>query len=363
MPFTQNPAVRLLLTLAALVVILAGIKTSQQLVVPFLLSLFIAIICQPVINFLESFKIPKVLAVTLVILVIVTLGFSLASLVGQSLNSFSEDLPQYKEKLQGEIGWLTNKLAEFNVHLNREQFVEYFDPGAAMSLATNMLSGLGNTLANVFLILITTVFMLFEANAVREKLQTAWKKPNQHIDRVYRFLRSVNHYLAIKTVISIGTGILAGLLCWTVGVDYFVLWGVLAFLFNYIPNIGSIIAAIPVVLLALIQVSPLAAGITAIGYVVINTVMGNIVEPKYMGRGLGLSSLVVFLSLIFWGWLLGTVGMLLSVPLTMVVKIATEASDSTRWFAVMLSNQQELEYMENNKNQPQEQVESEEKQA
>ncbi len=346
MSFSQNPAVRLFICLAALVIILAGIKASQQLVVPFLLSLFIAIVCQPVIGFLEKFKIPKVLAVIMVVLVIMTLGFSLASLVGQSLNSFSQDLPQYKEKLQGEIGWLTGQLASFNIHLNREQFLEYFDPGAAMSLATNMLSGLGNTLANVFLILITTVFMLFEADAVREKLHTAWKEPHQHVDRVYYFLRSVNHYLAIKTVISIGTGILAGFLCWLIGVDYFVLWGVLAFLFNYIPNIGSIIAAIPVVLLAFIQVSPLAAGAAALGYLVINTVMGNIVEPRYMGKGLGLSSLVVFLSLIFWGWLLGTVGMLLSVPLTMVVKIATEASESTRWFAVMLSNQQELDYLE-----------------
>ncbi|WAJ72334.1 AI-2E family transporter [Catenovulum adriaticum] len=346
MPFTNNPAVRLLMTLAALVIILAGIKTSQQLVVPFLLSLFIAIVCQPVINFLQGFKIPKVLAVAFVIIVILTLGFSLASLVGQSLNSFSQDLPEYKAKLQDEIGWFTNQLASFNIHLNRQQFVEYFDPGAAMSLATNMLSGLGNTLANAFLILITIVFMLFEADAVTDKLRRAWRKPTQHIESVYCFLRSVNHYLAIKTIISIITGILAGLLCWGLGVDYFVLWGVLAFLFNYIPNIGSIIAAIPVVLLSFIQVSPLAAGIAALGYLSINTIMGNFVEPKYMGKGMGLSSLVVFLSLIFWGWLLGTVGMLLSVPLTMVVKIATEASESTRWFAVLLSNQQELEFME-----------------
>ncbi|MEM7390140.1 MAG: AI-2E family transporter, partial [Pseudomonadota bacterium] len=128
---------------------------------------------------------------------------------------------------------------------------------------------------------------------------------------------------------------------WILDVDYFVLWGVLAFMLNYIPNIGSIIAAVPALLLALITQGPLVAGLVGAGYLTINTVMGNIVEPKYMGKGLGLSTLVVFLSLIFWGWLLGSVGMLLSVPLTMIVKIALEASDEGRWLATMLGTGEE----------------------
>ena len=116
------------------------------------------------------------------------------------------------------------------------------------------------------------------------------------------------------------------------------LWAVLAFLFNYIPNIGSIIAAVPAVLLAFVQLGPATASFTALGFVVSNMVMGNVIEPRYMGRGLGLSTLVVFLSLIFWGWLLGTVGMLLSVPLTMIVKIALESSPDTRWVALLLAS-------------------------
>ncbi|KMT65738.1 AI-2E family transporter [Catenovulum maritimum] len=343
MPNYNNPATRFILTFAALVIVLAGIKVSQQLVVPFLLSIFIAIICQPVISSLEKIKLPKMLAISLVVIIILTLGFSFAGLVGNSLNNFSQDLPMYKEKLQQEIGWVTNQLATFNIHLNREQVMTHLDPGAAMSLATNMLSGLGNAMANFFLILLTTVFMLVESGTVSKKLHLAWQDPKMHLSRIDDFLQSVNNYLAIKTVISLLTGLIAGLLCWAVGIDYFVLWGVLAFLLNYIPTIGSIIAAVPAVLLAFIQVSPLAAGIVGIGYILINTIMGNVVEPKYMGKGLGLSTLVVFLSLVFWGWLLGTVGMLLSVPLTMVVKIATEASEHTRWFAVMLSNQDEVD--------------------
>lgn len=339
----SNPATRFIFAFAALVVVLAGLKVSQELVVPFLLSIFIAIICQPVINGLERYKVPRVIAITLVVITILTLGFSFAGLVGKSLNSFSQDLPIYKEKLQQEISWITAQLANFNINLNREQVMTHLDPGAAMSLATNMLSGLGNAMANFFLILLTTVFMLVEAGSLSKKLHLAWQDPHMHLDRIDNFLESVKSYLAIKTVISVLTGIIAGTLCWAVGIDYFILWGVLAFLLNYIPTIGSIIAAIPAVLLALIQVSPLAAGIVAIGYVAINMIMGNVIEPKYMGKGLGLSTLVVFLSLVFWGWLLGTVGMLLSVPLTMVVKIAMDASEHTRWFSVLLSNQDEVD--------------------
>ena len=140
-----------------------------------------------------------------------------------------------------------------------------------------------------------------------------------------------------KTVVSLGTGILVSFMLWAVGLDFFLLWGVLAFLFNYVPNIGSIIAAVPAMSLALLQLNPATAGLIGLGYVAINMVMGNVIEPRYLGRGLGLSTLVVFLSLIFWGWLLGTVGMLLSVPLTMVIKIALESSNEGKWFAVLLS--------------------------
>lgn len=343
MSISHHPAFRLFVALAALVVILAGIKFSQQIIVPFLLSIFIAIVCQPAIVFLARFKVPKILAITLVIFCILVGGFSLAGLVGASVNGFTENLPEYKEKLQGEISWLTEKLADYNIYLDREQLVKYLDPGSVMSIATDMLSGLGNTLANVFLILLTTVFMLLEAGTLRKKIYLAWDDAASHDERIKIFLTSVNNYLAIKTVVSIGTGLLATLLCWSLGVDYYVLWGVVAFLFNYIPNIGSIFAAVPVVLLAMIQVSPFVALLVAIGYLFINTIMGNIVEPRYMGKGLGLSTLVVFLSLVFWGWLLGTVGMLLSVPLTMIVKIAAESSPSTRWFSILLANQKDVE--------------------
>jgi predicted PurR-regulated permease PerM len=193
-------------------------------------------------------------------------------------------------------------------------------------------------MANLFLIILTIVFMLFEAQSMPRKFHLALDAPDKRLQQIDKFLQSVNQYMVIKTLVSLATAVVVGIGLTIIGVDYALLWAVIAFLFNYIPNIGSIIAAIPAVLLAFIQMGPGAAGITGLLYVGTNMVMGNMVEPRFMGRGLGLSTLVVFLSLIFWGWLLGSVGMLLSVPLTMIVKIGLESSQSGSWLATLLSD-------------------------
>jgi predicted PurR-regulated permease PerM len=155
-----------------------------------------------------------------------------------------------------------------------------------------------------------------------------------HIDK---FLTSVNQYLVIKMLVSLGTGLFIGVWLYFIGVDHFMLWAVLAFMLNFIPNIGSIIAAVPAIFMAFVEFGLAKAGLAGLGFVIVNMVMGNLVEPRFLGRGLGLSTLVVFISLIFWGWLLGSVGMLLSVPLTMVVKIAMESREETKWLAILLS--------------------------
>ncbi|WKE64239.1 AI-2E family transporter [Gallaecimonas kandeliae] len=325
-----------MLGLAALVVILAGIKLSLALLVPFLLSAFIAISCNPLVNWLARYKVPRALAVVLIIALIVLVGLMLTGLVGSSLTQFSANIPGYRERLLTQFSWVTETLASHNINLDRHQLQTILDPGAAMNLAANTLSSLGGLLTNFFLILLTVVFMLFEAEELPRKLHQATGGAVHVYKAIDRFFASVNHYLGIKTLVSLATGLLIWAWLWALGVDFPLLWGVFAFLLNYIPNIGSIIAAIPAVLLALVQLGLGHAGLAALGFLLVNTLMGNLVEPRLMGRGLGLSTLVVFLSLVFWGWLLGTVGMLLSVPLTMIIKIALESSPKSAHLAVLL---------------------------
>ena len=336
----NGSVVKAFVTIAAVFIIFAGVKTAANIIVPFLLSLFIAIMCNPLVAKASQYKIPKFISVILVIGLFVTVALSLAGLVGQSLNELSQLIPQYRLQLKDQLSWLTTFLADYNIQISSAILLEYFDPAVAMGMAANMLSGFGSVMANLFLIILTVVFMLFEASSFPLKLHFALDDPEMRLKQIEKFLESVNHYIAIKTMVSIATGLVVSTMLWVFGLDFFLLWGVLAFLLNFIPNIGSIIAAVPAVTLAALQLGIGEAGLIGLGYVMINMVMGNMVEPRYLGKGLGLSTLVVFLSLIFWGWLLGTVGMLLSVPLTMIVKIAFENSPEGRWLAVLLSGEE-----------------------
>lgn len=350
MGISQNATgvLKALVVTAALFVVLAGVKTAANILVPFLLATFIAIICNPLVVKMERIRIPKAIAVTLVIVLFVSIVLSLAGLVGRSLSELSGQMPEYREQLSSQLTWVIKQLEGFNITLSTDLLREHVDPAAAMGLAADMLSGLGNVMANLFLIILTVVFMLFEAPSLSKKLHLAMDDPQMRLQQIDRFLSSVNNYLAIKTLVSIATGATVSLMLWAFGLDFPLLWGVLAFLLNYIPNIGSIIAAVPAMSLAVLQLGAPQAGLIGLGYVVINTVMGNVVEPRYLGRGLGLSTLVVFVSLVFWGWLLGTVGMLLSVPLTMVIKIALESTQEGRWLAVMLSGDDLSEHEQKN---------------
>jgi predicted PurR-regulated permease PerM len=325
----------ILLTAAALVVILAGLKAAASLIVPFLLALFLAIICLPAMNALIRHKVPESLAVLLITLSLLAIAGLVTAFAGASVADFSQNLPTYQSKLKGEMGAFITWLSDHGVSVSSAALLDQFDPAAAMGMAGKLLAGLGNALANTLLIVLMVIFLLFEAMAIPHK----WAFLGNHApssDGIHRFIASVNRYLVIKTIVSFGTGVAVTLLLWAIGVDYPILWGLLAFLFNFVPNIGSIIAAIPPLLLALVQLGGESAIYVGIGYIAINMVVGNVIEPRFMGRGVGLSTLIVFLSLVFWGWLLGPVGMLLSVPLTMIVKIALETREDTRWIAVLL---------------------------
>jgi predicted PurR-regulated permease PerM len=268
----------------------------------------------------------------------VTALLALGALVAQSVGEFTARIPFYQSRLTEIVlqvtGWIEG--LDLGIDVSTDLLLTQFDPGTALALAGNLLRGFGNTLSNGFLILLTMLFILAEAASFPRKLRAVLPNPNRDMPYFAKFARDMNRYIAIKTTVSAMTGLTVWISLAVIGVDFPVLWGLLAFLLNYIPNIGSIIAAVPAVLLALVQLGFLAAAFTTGCYVAINLLFGNVIEPRFMGRGLGLSTLVVFLSLILWGWLLGPVGMLLSVPLTMTAKLALEASPSGAWLAHLL---------------------------
>lgn len=334
-PNTSN----ILASLAAFVIVVGGMKIAAPLLVPMLLALFISIVIASPYAWLQQKKLPRWLALLTVLLIFCGVVFLLGSLIGSSAQEFSEKFPLYQERLREMSGGLFDWLQGKGIIIPRNMFTEYFNPSAVMALAASVFAGMQSLLANGFLIMLTVVFILLEAPTIPDKWRAAHNDKNQAEKSLRNFrttANNVNRYMAIKTGTSMLTGTVIALLLWLIGVDYPLLWGVMAFLLNFIPNIGSVIAAIPVVLLALVQLGVGASALTALAYFVVNTFIGSFAEPRMMGKGLGLSTLVVFISLILWGWVLGVVGMLLSVPLTITMKIALDSHKNTRWMAIML---------------------------
>jgi AI-2 transport protein TqsA len=339
MNVTAGKPMRFLLAAAGIVIVVAGMRAAAPILVPFLLAAFLAVICAPPVFWLQRRRVPAALAVALVAVAILAVELVVVALIGTSVDDFHRALPGYQMRLQEEAVDLLGLLNRIDFDAPDRSLIQQIDPGAVMRLVAGLLSGLGGVLANTFLILLAVIFMLLEASGFPAKMHAAFGGGDAILGSLRRFAGSLKSYLAIKTVISLLTGISAALLLWLLGIDFPLLWGLLAFLLNYVPNIGSIIAAVPPALLGWIQFGFGRALLVAAGFLVINVVFGNIVEPRFMGRGLGLSTLVVFVSLVFWGWVFGPVGMLLSVPLTMSVKIALETNEDTRWAAVLLEGQ------------------------
>lgn len=208
----------------------------------------------------------------------------------------------------------------------------------SMDMAVSIALSIPQLLSNGFLILLTVIFILLETSTFTRKIRIAFSHDDQAADRAQEIITSMRNYIVIKTWVSLGTGILLAGWLWFLGVPFYALWGLLAFLFNFIPNIGSIIAAVPAILIAWLELTTMPAVATAIGFILVNVVVGNFLEPRLMGKGLGLSPLVVFFSMVFWGWVLGPVGMLLSVPLTITVRIALGGFEDTKWVATLLGN-------------------------
>jgi len=327
---------RILVITAALVIIIGGINAAQSVLVSFLVAVFLAMLGTPPVLWLQRKRVPSFAAVLLVVGGMVALLVMVGAIVGASINSFYEELPVYQARLQEQVKVFQSYMAAKGVRHVDKVLLGYLNPASVMSLTARMLAELGSALSNIVLVLLTVAFILFEASSFPVKLRAVLGDPQQVFPQFTRFVSDIERYMAIKTLISLATGVLVGVGLSVLGVDFPVLWGFLAFLLNYVPNVGSTIAAVPAVLLALLQLGIGRAAIAAAGYMAINFILDNVIETKLMGRSLGLSTLVVFLSLVFWGSLLGPVGMVLCIPLTMTLKFACQNNKDTRWIAMLL---------------------------
>jgi AI-2 transport protein TqsA len=326
----------MLLTIASAVIIIAGLQAAGAIILPILVAIFLAVICMPPVAWLQRKGVPDWAAVVVVFMAVLVVFIGLSFVVTSSIAQFQTQLPQYEDRLQSMFNEVVVWLESHGVDASTASVREQFDSKRLTGLLTKGLSAFTMVLSNTFLVMLTVVFVLSEAAGMPRKIRAMAGDPNADVSWSSDVLGDLRTYLAVKTQCSLMIAIPVTIMLKVVGVDYAILWGLLAFLLNYIPNLGSIIAAIPPILLTLLMLG-LGWGIAvAAGYLAFNFIVGNMLEPRMMGRRLGLSTLVVFLSMVFWGWVWGPVGMVLSVPLTMIVKILLEHTHDLKWAAILL---------------------------
>jgi predicted PurR-regulated permease PerM len=336
----QNPGTRYLFILALVVIVVGGLRLAAPILLPFSFALFLAVLTLPIVIWLQQHRVPRGPAIFLAVLVDVAIFGLIILLASQSINDFQVKMGRYATSLSNLWnGWIVSLQGmEFPGAQALSQYMtaDIVDPGQFFTLAGGTLTRVFSFASNAFLVFLILIFILAEATVFPAKFRAILGASAGSASRYTKIVTEVQEYLGIKTFISLATGVLLGSWCWVLKLDFPVLLGLVAFVLNYVPTIGSIIASAPAILLALIQFGPGYSLLVGGGYAVVNLAFGNLIEPNLLGRRLGLSTLVVILSLIFWGWVWGPVGALLAVPLTMVVKIMLENTSDLKWVSVLL---------------------------
>lgn len=330
-----------LLRIASLFVIVAGLKAARPVLLPFLLGLFLAVLSAPILESVRRRGVRRSLAILVTFLVVVALLSVLGLMVSGAVAGFVDNLPRYRdlltERFDASVDWLEERAPGLAQWLSPAEL----DFQSVFDLAGNIVGGTVRGVASVtsflFMTLIALLFLLAEASVLPDKLRQAFGERRELVEAIRNVASSTQRYLGIKTAVSLATGGLVAGWTWMLGLEFPLVWGLVAFFLNYIPIIGSIIAAVPACLLALAQLGPTRAGLVALGYLAVNAVIGNVLEPLWMGKGFGLSPFGVLLSLVFWGWVWGPTGMILSVPLTMVLKIILDHTGQLRWLVMILA--------------------------
>lgn len=341
-PMENRSITRLLVSLASLCIIIAGIKATAGLTSQILLALFIVLVCSPIVVWLSRRGLPEWLARVIVVLGVLAAGLLLIAFLGVSITQLTLALPKYQSMIADHFSKIQQFLSSIGVRKTDLQQLDFFDPGKLIRLTIAFIQGLLGTLSSIGLTLFIFIYMLAGTSSFSKKLNRALGGDNPMLYRLNNSAKSISLYLLIKGWLGAMTAIGQIILLWIVGVDFAILWGILSFLFNFIPSIGYIISVIPPTLMALLQFGVLKAAIVFAGYALINNFFDMAIGPRYLGQGLDLSTFVTFLSVILWTLLLGPIGAFLALPLTvMLKKVVLETYADTQLIATLMGADEE----------------------
>ena len=328
-----------LMSVACVVIILAGLKAAQAIVVPFLLAIFITVLVSPLVLYVQKIRVGRVFSFLIITFAFVAIIVFFGAVIFDAIKEFSARLPELQAKFEEVLGGVSAKLSRFGIELNAASLG--IDPSEAAAQLSALLRKTGSIVSTGFFIFIMVSFMVFESSVIDEKIRYFSQSSRATHTFVKKFASSLKKYLLIKTIASACTGALIGLGLWALGVPYAALWGILAFVLNFIPTIGSIVAVFPTLFVTLATMDISSSIWTIAIYLVVNVAIGNIIEPRFLGQGLGLSTISVLAGLLLWGFVLGIGGLFLAVPLTMSIQIALASNDKTKSIATLLGNKVE----------------------
>lgn len=323
---------------SAFVIIVGGLKFASKAIIILFLAIFIASIISSALTKLQKIKVPKFLSYIIVFSTIITAVLFVIYVVNTSFKDFSNNVPFYEVQLKSLVTKVITWLGGFGFMIDPKEIMDNLSFGALFNLTATTAGNVGLFLSKMLLVFIGVAFILAEGSNFERKLDIIFKGDTDSKENFQLFSHNIQKYFTIKTLTSLLTGAFITTVLIFFEIDYPILWGFLGFILNFIPIVGSLIAAIPPLLLGLISLELTSVAWLAFFYVIINNLISNILEPKFMGQGLGLSAAVIFFSLIFWGWVLGPAGMFLAVPLTMTLKIAFDSNQNTKWIGILFSN-------------------------
>lgn len=323
---------------ASFIVILAGVKVASEIVIILFLAIFISSIISTLIRLLQKKRIPKFISYLIVMGIFILISLLLSYIVNISLKDFSSNLPEYETQLRNAVIHSISFIESYGYEIDKKTILDALNFNSFFGVTTNIIGSIGTFLSKFLLVIIGIGFILAESKSFEKKLRIIFDKDKDKLEHFYLFSNNIQKYFLVKTTTSFLTGILVAVTLTFFNIDYPILWGVIAMLFNFVPVVGSIIAAIPAVLLSLVSADLNTTFVVIVLYIIINVAISNIIEPKLMGKELGLSPLVIFFSLILWGWVLGIVGMFLAVPITMTLKIAFDSNNTTKWISILMSD-------------------------
>ena len=340
---TIGPQQLIIVFLGIVVAIMLGgvLYLTSGIVLPFMVALFLAYLLDPLVRFLKYFGVPLALAVCFALLVTFVFLGLMGMLFYTSAQSFVSDYPTYEPKLRALMTTLTSRLEVASLSWQLSDLSQELSSASLVRAALASVGTFFTFLGHLLLVLLFMVFILLGQQRLPQRLHRAFGE--EQAQRITLVLQRITHeiqtYLGTKALLSLVTGVLVNLCLLALQVDFAVLWGVLTFMLNFIPNVGAPIATIPPVLVAILKFDTLVPAVwVLVSVTLIHVVIGIFIEPRLMGRSLHISPLLVVLSLLFWGWLWGVVGAVLAVPIMATLKIVCENIPSLRFLSALMSD-------------------------